>query len=154
MKTILAPIDFSPVSRRVVDEAATLAVAFNGRLVLLHVTQPPLITSDYGLMLENIAQITAVAKKAASRQLARLRQELQSKLITADTILMVGSPIAIILDQAKKLKADYILMGSHGHTAFYELLVGSTASGVLKKAPCPVIITPPGERGRKHRPRK
>jgi nucleotide-binding universal stress UspA family protein len=33
-------------------------------------------------------------------------------------------------------------MGSHGHTAFYDLLVGSTTQGVLKKAPCPVLIVP------------
>ena len=40
MKTILAPIDFSGVSDAVVNEAATLARALNGRVVLLTVIQP------------------------------------------------------------------------------------------------------------------
>jgi universal stress protein A len=35
------------------------------------------------------------------------------------------------------------VLGSHGHTAFYDLLVGSTAAGVLKHAPCPVVVVPP-----------
>jgi nucleotide-binding universal stress UspA family protein len=34
-------------------------------------------------------------------------------------------------------------MGSHGHTAFYDLLVGSTTHGVLMRANCPVVIVPP-----------
>ena len=142
MKTILTPIDFSRGSQQVVDRAAALARAFKGRVVLLHVTQPPVITSDYGLMLENIAQITAVAKKAAAEQLARVSNELENNLVQVEVILLVGTPVTIILEQAKKLAADYIVLGSHGHTAFYDLLIGSTASGVLKNAPCPVIIVP------------
>jgi nucleotide-binding universal stress UspA family protein len=35
------------------------------------------------------------------------------------------------------------VMGSHGHTAFYDLLVGSTTHAVLKRAKCPVVIVPP-----------
>ena len=48
------------------------------------------------------------------------------------------------IEQAERLTADYIVIGSHGHTAFYDLLVGSTASGVLKSASCPVVIVPHG----------
>ena len=57
------------------------------------------------------------------------------------------------MEQAKKLGADYIVMGSHGHTALYDLLVGSTTHGVLMRAACPVVITPaqkePPKKGRK-----
>jgi len=35
------------------------------------------------------------------------------------------------------------VMGSHGHTALYDLLLGSTTHGVLFRAPCPVVIVPP-----------
>ena len=53
-----------------------------------------------------------------------------------------GSPIFRIAEEAKALKADYIVIGSHGHGAFYDLLVGSTTSGVLKKASCAVVVVP------------
>jgi nucleotide-binding universal stress UspA family protein len=47
-----------------------------------------------------------------------------------------------VLAQAKRLKADVIVLGSHGHGAVYNLVVGSTANGVLKHAPCPVLVVP------------
>jgi nucleotide-binding universal stress UspA family protein len=40
-------------------------------------------------------------------------------------------------------------MGSHGHNAFYDLLVGTTTHGVLRKATCPVVIVPPPQRAKK-----
>ncbi|MEO8353471.1 MAG: universal stress protein, partial [Chthoniobacteraceae bacterium] len=41
--------------------------------------------------------------------------------------------------------ADMIVMGSHGHGSFYELLVGSVTSGVLRDARCPVLVVPAKE---------
>jgi nucleotide-binding universal stress UspA family protein len=63
-----------------------------------------------------------------------------------------GHPSAQILDQARRLRADYIVLGSHGHNAIYDLLVGSTAHTVLQKAPCPVVIVPPAPRKKTKKP--
>ena len=139
MKTILAPVDFSNISDAVVEQAATLARAVDGRVVLLAVIQPPVVMSEYAAMMD-IAEITAAGEKHAARQLDRLQERLGD--VASDTVQTVGSPIAHILDQASKLRADYIVMGSHGHTAFYDLLVGSTTHGVLMRAKCPVVIVP------------
>ena len=139
MKTILAPVDFSNISDAVVEQADTLARAVDGRVVLLAVIQPPVVMSEYAAMMD-IAEITAAGEKHAARQLDRLQERLGD--VASDTVQTVGSPIAHILDQASKLRADYIVMGSHGHTAFYDLLVGSTTHGVLMRAKCPVVIVP------------
>uniref|UniRef100_UPI0040495246 universal stress protein n=1 Tax=Cephaloticoccus sp. TaxID=1985742 RepID=UPI0040495246 len=48
-----------------------------------------------------------------------------------------------IIEQARKSRAAYIVIGSHGHSALYDLLAGSTATGVIKRAPCPVLVVPP-----------
>lgn len=145
VKTILAPIDFSGVSDAVVNEAATLARALNGRVVLLTVIQPPIITSEYAPMMENLAEITAAGEKAAAKKLADIEQRLQKDMVPAETIQVNGAPVAHIVEQAAKLAADYIVMGSHGHTAVYDLLVGSTTHGVLMRAKCPLVIVPPKE---------
>jgi nucleotide-binding universal stress UspA family protein len=63
--------------------------------------------------------------------------------VKTESLQFNGAPIGLIVEQAKKLEADYIVMGSHGHSAFYDLLVGSTTHGVLKRAKCPVVIVPP-----------
>jgi nucleotide-binding universal stress UspA family protein len=141
MKTILAAVDFSQVSKSVVSEAAALARAFDGRVVLLSVVQPPVLLSEYGAMVD-VAQITAAGEKNAARQLENLEDTLKNQFIKAEAVQVTGAPVANIVEQAEKNEADYIVMGSHGHTAFYDVLVGSTTHGVLMRSKCPVIIVP------------
>src|SRR5882672_8938974 len=131
MKTILAPVDFSAASRAVLATAAVLARAMRRRIVLLHVVQPPLITSDYSPTLENVTDIMAASEKAAARQLGRLQKKLHAAKIPVDSRQCTGAPVPQILDQAAKLRSEYIVLGSHGHTALYDLVVGSTTHGVL-----------------------
>ena len=150
MKTILTPVDFSDVSDSVVDAAADLARATQARLVLLTVIQPPVFTAEYTAVMENIAEITAIGERSAAKRLDALQTRLQQNGFEVEAIQFSGAPIAHIIEQAEKAHADYIVMGSHGHTAFYDLLVGSTTHGVLKRAKCPVVIIPP----RDHLPKK
>jgi nucleotide-binding universal stress UspA family protein len=109
---------------------------------LLNVLQPPVITSEYGPFMENIGEIVLVAEKSAAKQLARLQEQLAKDGVPADVQQLTGAPVLKILELAEKEAADCIVMGSHGHTAFYDLLVGSTTHGVLLKSRCPVMIIP------------
>ncbi|WP_221029210.1 universal stress protein [Actomonas aquatica] len=142
MKTILTPVDFSPATADVIDAAINLASAVDGRVVLLHANQPPTVTADYGLAMENVQEIISVTEKASARQLEHLLRTLSDRGVDASTANANGPAVAAIVGKAKELEAAYIVMGSHGHTALYDLLVGSTTHGVLKKAPCPVVIVP------------
>lgn len=142
MKTILAPIDFSPASDAVVKEATALARAVNGRVILLTVVQPPVVMAEYAALMGSIAEITAAGEKNASRQLDKIKAKLEANSVPVETIQVVGPPVMHIVEQAAACEADYIVMGSHGHTAFYDLLVGSTTHGVLMRAKCPVVIVP------------
>lgn len=142
MKTVLAPIDFSNVSERVVARAIVFARAVDARLVLLHVVAPvPLIGRNLALTVTG-AEWAAEAKKEAAAKLTRLQRSLRDEGVTAHAVHASGDPRECIIEQAERLSANYIVMGSHGHTAFYDLLVGSTASGVLHRATCPVVIVP------------
>lgn len=150
MKTILAPVDFSGATEAVVTEAAALAKVLAGKVVLMAVIQPPAITSEYAALMENIGEITAAGEKHAAKRLAALEQQLKAAGVAAESVQLVGAPMPLIVQQAEKSGADYIVMGSHGHTAFYDLLVGSTTHGVLMRAKCPVVIVP-AARKPKHR---
>jgi nucleotide-binding universal stress UspA family protein len=142
-KTILAPVDFSSVTDHVVGEAAALARALGARVVLVHVTEPTTGVVDYAAIVVAIAQVNEAAVKHAVERLGQIEQELKDDGVAAASVHLTGSPIPEIIEQAEKLPADYIVIGSHGHTAFYDLLVGGTAHGVLKRAKCPVVIVPP-----------
>ena len=142
MKTILAPIDFSSATETVVEEAANLTRAMEGKVVLLTVLQPPAITNEYSALVDNLAEIMAAGEKNAARRLAEIESKLKAAQVPVETVQLNGPPIRLIVEQAKELGASYIVMGSHGHTALYDLLVGSTTHGVLMRASCPVVITP------------
>ena len=67
MKTILTPVDFSAATAQVIAAAVELTKSGPSQIVILHVVQPPMVTSDYGLALENVQEIFAVNVMANSR---------------------------------------------------------------------------------------
>ncbi len=145
MKTVLAPIDFSPMSDRVIASAISLARAVDARLVLLNVVvPPPLIGEPFAESTDTGAELKRAAEKKAATKLAQLQRKLRDDGVTAHAVHVTGEAVACILQQSERLSADYIAIGSHGHSSIYDLLVGSTANGVLKGAVCPVVIVPVG----------
>ena len=147
MKTIVAPIDFSPVTDRVFETATALADSLQCRVVLLHIVAPPPVAiNDYGVNAEALEEALAAGEQGAQKQLARYEKRLQLDRLRGSIMLLKGPPVPLILEQCEKLGADLVVMGSHGHGALYNLIVGSTTQGVLRKATCPVIIVPPVHR--------
>ncbi|MEY2831959.1 MAG: hypothetical protein RLZZ574_1217, partial [Cyanobacteriota bacterium] len=57
-------------------------------------------------------------------------------------LLVQGATIETILREASKLRADMIIIGSHGHGALYRALVGNVTEGVIRKALCPILVIP------------
>jgi nucleotide-binding universal stress UspA family protein len=129
MKTFLLPIDFSPVTDDAIDAAIELASALKGRVVLLHVALPGTGTNDDART--RLAAVAALFAQAG---------------IECRTAIRQGDAAPAILDEARSVRPDFIIMGSHGHGKVYELLVGSTAAGVIKEAACGVILLPPENR--------
>jgi nucleotide-binding universal stress UspA family protein len=143
MKTLLVSVDFSAATRAVIDTAVELAAAPAAKLVLHHSLVPTLVTAEYGLGVEMLREAMLVSEKAALHQLEHLEDELTALGLDVSFVLTQGSAAPGILEVAKKHRVDLIVLGSHGHTAFYDLVVGSTTHAVLKKATCPVLIVPP-----------
>jgi nucleotide-binding universal stress UspA family protein len=142
MKTILAPVDFSAITPAVIERATELGRAVGGRVVILHVAAPPIIPGDNTAMVVDLSRMYAKEAAGASTHLSRLKSQLHERGMDAETIATAGMPAAQILEQAQKLCADYIVMGSHGHGAIYDLLIGGTTHAVLNKAGCPVVVVP------------
>jgi nucleotide-binding universal stress UspA family protein len=148
MKTILVPVDFSPVSRRVLQEARKLAQLSRARIVLIHILKHPIFATEYSALLARDAigmltyppEVIAASERAARAHLTKCCHELRKDGLAADQRIYEGIPGDEIVREAKKLQPEYIVIGSHGHNAFYNFVVGTTAGAVLKAAPCPVII--------------
>lgn len=114
----------------------------------------PAIVTDLAPMVGEALQFTAEVERRARQHLHRLQKRLAEPRVTVETRCQQGSPVPLILAHAKELGADYIVLGSHGHTALYDLVVGSTASGVLKRATCPVVVVPAQPKAKVRRSRR
>ena len=110
MKTILAPVDFSTPSELVADTAAALAQVYAGRVVLLHVVQPPMVTNDYGVGIDNLQEIIVMSEKTATKNLEKLRARLTQAGVPTEIALHTGAPIPHILKQATDSQADFIVI--------------------------------------------
>jgi nucleotide-binding universal stress UspA family protein len=142
MKTILVPVDFSDVTPRVTEQAEALARPFGARMVLLHVSEPE---PDFvGFEPGPVSVRTSVAQdfRKERQQLDALRTRVSNDGVEVLALHIQGPLVEKILDEADKQSADMIVIGSHGHGALFELLVGSVTSGVLRSAHCPVLVVP------------
>ncbi|HWA25563.1 MAG TPA: universal stress protein [Lacunisphaera sp.] len=147
MKTLLVPVDFSAVSGKVIETALALARAFQSRVTLLHVIQPPVVgTGDYALPSDVVEQAMKTTRLDTQRKLNALGDVFQQAGIEFAVADAIGSPERAILEHIAKTDADCVIMGSHGHGKLYDFLVGSTASGVIKHTKCAVLIVPPADK--------
>lgn len=131
--TILHPTDFSEASEASLRVARLLAREHGARLVLLHVT-PTQVVVD-GMMAVGIDP----QAELDSLQMIRSRIDGPDLKEPVEIRLENGSAAFQILLVAEKIKADLIVMGTHGRSGLGRLFMGSEAETVLRRANCPVL---------------
>lgn len=149
MKTILALVDFSDVSRAVVRVAADLARSSRARLYLLHVATPDPDFVGYEPGPQTVRDAAARRFRDEHRRLQAMERGLTTRRIRARALVVQGPTVEKILQESRRLRVGTIVMGSHGHGALHRVLVGSVTEGVLRKASCPVLVIP-----RRRQPRR
>src|SRR5579875_485490 len=137
LATLLHPTDFSENSEFAFRLACALARDYKARLVLLHVLPPPMVIYAGG----PVPAETWPSVEQAEEKLHQL--EGKAHRVRVESQVMEGDPVDMILRAAKETNSDVIVMGTHGRTALARLLMGSVAEAVLRKAPCPVLISKP-----------
>lgn len=146
MKAVFAAIDFSPVSEVVIEHAMALARALGARLYLLHVTSPDPAFVGYEVGPQTVRDQVAKEYHEERRQLEAWRENAEARCVDTQVLFVKGPTVEKILNESAKRAASYIVMGTHGRSALHNLLVGSVSDGVLRKAPCPVVLVPSARR--------
>lgn len=144
LKKILVCTDFSDSAKRAVDYAAKLAEANHAKLVVLTVL-PDLLLSDEELVMArvNVESIRAESQKqiaAAQAKLVKHMRPAALKKLRPQFVVRDGKAFVEIIRTAKELKADLIVISSHGQSRLAEMLLGSTTERVVQKAPCSVLV--------------
>jgi nucleotide-binding universal stress UspA family protein len=140
---ILCPVDLSDVSRRALDHARVLARWYGATLTVLEVAWAALPPSA-----SPAAASSAVGAALLPASERDLLDQLEAFCGTEPDVRMKarvreGAVVPKILEEAHQIGADLIVMGTHGHSGFDRLLLGSIAEKTLHKAVCPVMTVPP-----------
>ena len=151
---ILVALDFSKASQVILEEAKRLALRLSAKLWLLHVAEPkPGFLGytgsyvDYGSGYVDYGPDPNEMRKQLAEKFHNQHKDLQNEAgIDTTACLIQGEVVKVILQEARKLEVEMILIGSHGHGAVYKLLIGSVSEGVIKGAPCPVLLIPTHDR--------
>ena len=142
MDTILVPTDFSEDATRALESAVDLARISGGRIVLLHAysIELPFAAPSYGGGVILPEGFYVEYRNQASQSVERLAKETASKEGIEVTGVAIEQPAWLaIVEQAEKLPADLVVMGTRGLTGIKHVALGSTAERVVRKATCPVL---------------
>src|SRR5436190_1209410 len=137
---ILLPTDFSKFSQNALTYAAAFAEKFGAELYLLHVVPdlalfiPDAITVTPPVT-PSVDQLTVATRAAFDR----LIKENHFEHLSIHQEVRTGTPFYEIIQYAKEVDVDLIVMGTHGHTGLAHVLLGSVTEKVVRKAPCPVL---------------
>lgn len=145
-KEILVPVDFSEHSTAALKAAVELARVFDSKLHLLHCYQiQPGGMSPYGIAIPS-SYITEI-RDVASRQLAEWQEKHVPAGIPVDAVAVPEVPFEAIVETAKAIGADLIVMGTRGLSGFKHVMSGSVAERTVRFAPCPVMtVHAPGSK--------
>jgi nucleotide-binding universal stress UspA family protein len=142
MGTILVATDFSACSSAVVRLAAALARGQGASLLLLHVVErPPL---EVAMLPAAVADWELELLNVAEAELARIAGALGQSQVSVETRATIGTPARIVLDTAREIGAQLIVLGTHGRRGAAHLFLGSVAERVVQASACPVLVTREG----------
>jgi len=141
MDVLLVAVDFSEVSVHVYEAAVDLAERLKATVVVLNVTEPQV---DYAGLAVPQTYLSAddEIQKTIQARLEVARERFESRGLTVFVEHQWGQVVTSILERVQKWDAGLILVGSHGHGAMYNLLVGSVAAGLIRHSPVPVLVIP------------
>lgn len=152
MLNIVVPVDFRRGTAHLVEEATHMARHRKGRLVLLHVTQPPRLAPPNAdeEVVEEARRIGLLrTREEVARELHADRRRIQSMArrlrdagVDARAVTCEDLPTYGILHEAERFHADMIIMGSHGFHRHHDPVTWRVSDWVSEKAPCPVMVVP------------
>jgi nucleotide-binding universal stress UspA family protein len=155
IRSILYATDLGVYAPYVLQHAIFLASSFNASLYVVHAVEP------MGLYAESVLQtyldadelkelrsngLNSVMKHLKKRVLEGFKEEIQdtergSKLIKAVHVVQ-GDPPTVILEEARKLGVDMLVMGSHSHGTDSGIPLGRTASRLVQLCEIPLYLVP------------
>jgi universal stress protein A len=143
LRKILVPIDLSPASTRVLEQAQEFAAKFSSSIDLLYVLTPPALLAPEALMTGvgvTEQPLLEWLSHSGRDQLAKFESQARSAgIAVAASYSELGDPATAIVERAASGGYDLLVLGTHGRTGLSHLLMGSVAEKVVRRARCAVL---------------
>jgi len=133
---ILVPLDGSKYSIRALQEAIKVGKMTNGSITIIHVTPP-----GSSLAYSSKEQLSQSFINIGEALLADGKRVAKTEGINIEKLLVEGDATEEIVKAAKNHNFNLIVIGASGLSKLKELVLGSVVHGVIKNAPCPVLVT-------------
>ena len=139
---ILVAVDLSPASDVVVEAARGVAELTGVSVFILHAveTEPDFICPEGDP--ETRRDRAAKAFPLEYERVQALAGKMQDDGLDATAILVCGPSVESTLKEAEILDAGLIVVGTHGHGAVYDVLIGSYSASIIRKSKLPVLVVP------------
>ena len=138
LKRILVPSDFSSASDNAFTYALHFGPHFGAKLYVLHVLEPALFPEFAGL-----PEAPAFSKKEVATANKKFRTWAGAAGVAvapSELVFRTGFAVHEIVETAKELDIDLVIMAAQGRTGSKHFCIGSTAEHVVRAAPCPVLV--------------
>lgn len=138
-KTIVVATDFSECAERATNYALELAQRLDARVELVHSWMvPPLATT--GELAAPMGDLATVIEEGAHSAMQDALKRYQRPGLKVNGTVICNDPRDAVLQAANDLKAELIVLGTHGRRGIRRALLGSVAETVVRTAPCPVLV--------------
>ena len=146
MKTIIALVDFSDITPRVIEQATLHARTYGARLILVHVVPAEPAVVEFGIASPTLLQPPSERRiERDYNQLLTLRDSLADSGVPVSAQQLEQADVRKVAALCHNLEADLIVVGTHHHSALYQFFIGTYTADILEKAHCPVLVVPPAE---------
>lgn len=145
IKKVMLPTDFSEHSLAALPHAADLAKKFGAALELVFVLDDKLqVPASAAPGHEAVASWMLKEHETTAAELKTRAEALRKQhgIAISETVLH-GTPATVLVEHAKTIKADCVVLATHGRSGLSRLLMGSVAAGVVRQSACPVLTVRP-----------
>lgn len=144
MRTILLATDGSASAALATRTAIELAQASGAQLHVVTAWSIPI--SAYGYTpLVILPEVETAEREKAEQALALAVEQAKAAGVPATSAMREGEPVHEICTAARETGAWLVVVGAHGWGVVRRLVFGSVSTGVLHRAPCPVLVVRAGE---------
>ena len=139
---ILVAVDLSPATAKVIEAARGVADLTGASIYVLHVVESEPDFIGYDADPEVLRARVAADFPLEYQRVQGLTKKLQDEGLDAIDWLARGPAVKTTLKIADKLDAGLFVVGTHGHGAVYDVLIGSYSAEIIRKTKLPVLVVP------------